>query len=55
MPRPEPPFASVIGRVLRGWTPTVDEVDEVDEVVGVELDFDGRKVMLKMWQGEVTP
>ena len=45
-----PPFASAIARPL-------DEVgpirNEVNELIGFRLDFDGRILTLKTWQGEI--
>ncbi|SNY49621.1 GNAT family N-acetyltransferase [Paractinoplanes atraurantiacus] len=47
----EPPFAAVAGRSLSGGAPILNQVGEV---TGLRLDFGGREVTLRTWQGELT-
>ncbi|GIF40172.1 hypothetical protein [Actinoplanes xinjiangensis] len=47
----ESPFAPVIHRRLSALEPLRNEVDEV---TGLGLDFDGRALTLRTWEGEVT-
>jgi hypothetical protein len=46
----EEPFDAVVARTLTGWVP---EFNPVSELVGVELVFDGRRLRLTMWEGEL--
>jgi hypothetical protein len=46
----EPPFASVIERHLA----EVEQIrNEVNDVMGIRLDFEGKILTLKTWQGEI--
>lgn len=49
----EEPFVGLVGSLVSSATPTWNEVDEVDEVVGVNLTFGDRALVLKVWGGEI--
>ncbi|MET8835095.1 hypothetical protein ABZV78_14430 [Micromonospora sp. NPDC004540] len=47
----EAPFGAVIGKSLTDWAPVLNEVNEL---VGIELEFEGERVNLRLWEGELT-